>query len=117
MSAADVDDVACRAANGLSGLGVLPGERVATLLENSPDAMLSWWAAIRGGFVAVPVNTAYKGQYLRHQLHDAGARVLVVQRSLADRAAAVADQLPELRHILLVDDSDGGDEDAAGGEL
>ena len=45
-----------------------------TLVENSPEAMLAWWGAVRGGHVAVPINTAYKGQYLRHQLHDSGAR-------------------------------------------
>src|SRR5690349_17960316 len=66
FSAADVDDNACRIANGLRGLGLQPGDRVATLVENSPEALLAWFGAVRGGFVAVPVNTAYKGQYLRH---------------------------------------------------
>jgi crotonobetaine/carnitine-CoA ligase len=104
FTAAQVNDIACRIANGLAALGVAPGDRIATLLENSAEAMLAWWGAIRGGFVAVPVNTAYKGQYLRHQLHDAGASVLIVQRSLADRAAAVAAELPDLRHIVVVED-------------
>jgi crotonobetaine/carnitine-CoA ligase len=113
FSAADVDAVACRMANGLAGLGVRPGDRVATLVENSAEAMLSWWGAIRGGHVAVPVNTAYKGQYLRHQLHDSGSSVLVVQRSLADRAAAVVDELPDLRHVIVIDDEDAGPDDGA----
>ena len=39
------------------------------------------------GAIAVPINTAYKGQYLRHQLGDSGAKVVVVQRTLADRVA------------------------------
>ena len=111
FTAAAVNDLACRVANGLGALGREPGARIATFLENGPEAMLAWWGAVRGGFVAVPVNTAYKGQYLRHQLHDAGASVLIVQRSLADRAAAVAAQLPELRHVVIVDD--GGDDAAA----
>ena len=78
FTAAQVDDHACRIAQGLAGLGVRPGDRVATLLENSPEAMLAWWGAVRGGHVAVPVNTAYKGQYLRHQLADSGSSVLIV---------------------------------------
>lgn len=104
FTAAEVRDRAARIANGLAALGVRPGDRVATLLENSPEAMLAWWGVVLGGQVAVPVNTAYKGQYLRHQLHDCGASVLIVQRSLAARAAAIATELPELRHVLLVDD-------------
>lgn len=104
FTAAEVNDRACRIANGLAALGVQPGERVASLLENSPAAMLAWWGTVRGGRVAVPVNTAYKGGYLRHQLHDSGASVLIVQRDLADRAAAVVDDLPDLRHVVVVDD-------------
>jgi crotonobetaine/carnitine-CoA ligase len=104
FTAAQVSDSACRIANGLAALGIRPGDRVATLIENSAEAMLSWWGAIRGGHVAVPVNTAYKGQYLRHQLSDSGATALIVQRSLSDRAAAVVDDLPDLRHVVVVDD-------------
>jgi crotonobetaine/carnitine-CoA ligase len=107
FTAAEVDDRACRIANGLAALGVAPGERVATLLENSAEAMLAWWGAVRGGFVAVPVNTAYKGQYLRHQLHDSGATVLIAQRSLLDRYTAIAGDLPDVRHVVVVDDEPG----------
>ena len=114
FSAAQVNDAACRIANGLTALGVGAGERVATLVENSPEAMLAWWGVVRGGRVAVPINTAYKGNYLRHQLHDAGSSVLIVQRSLADRAAAVIDHLPDLRHVIVIDDADDADDaDAA----
>lgn len=106
FTAAEVDDVACRLANGLAGLGLARGDRLATLVENSPEAMLAWWAAQRGGQVAVPVNTAYKGSYLSHQLHNAGARALVVQRSLAERVRAVRGELPDLELVVVVDDGD-----------
>jgi len=109
FTAAAVNDLACRLACGLFDLGVQPGDRVATLLENSPEAMLAWWGAVRGGFISVPVNTAYKGQYLRHQLHDSGASVLIVQRSLAHRAAGIVADLPELRHVIVVEDGDDSD--------
>jgi crotonobetaine/carnitine-CoA ligase len=106
FTAAEVDHAACRIANGLAELGVVQGERVATLLENSSEALLAWWGAVRGGFVAVPVNTAYKGQYLRHQLHDSGASVLIVQRSLLDRFTAIEGDLPGIRHVVVVEDDD-----------
>ncbi|MGH9273052.1 MAG: AMP-binding protein, partial [Acidimicrobiales bacterium] len=115
FTATEVNDRACRIANGLAALGVAPGDRVATLLENSPEAMLAWWGAVRGGFVAVPVNTAYKGQYLRHQLHDSGASVLILQRSLADRYQAIAGDLPEVRHVVVVDDDPSSDGNAVSG--
>lgn len=104
FSAAEVNRIACSIANGMAALEIRPGDRVATLIENSPEAMLSWWGTIRGGCIAVPVNTAYKGQYLRHQLNDAGATALIIQRSLCDRLAAVASDLPELRLVIVIDD-------------
>ena len=78
-SAAEVADVGTRVAGALAAFGVAPGDRVATLIENSAEAMLAWWGIVLGGAVAVPVNTAYKGDYLRHQLDDSGARVLIVE--------------------------------------
>ncbi|MGH8976650.1 MAG: AMP-binding protein, partial [Acidimicrobiia bacterium] len=116
FTAAEVSRTASRLANALHDLGVRPGDRVANLVENSPEGLLSWWGAIRGGSIAVPINTAYKGQYLRHQLGDAGARVVVVQRTLADRISAVIDDLPDLEHVIVVDDREepgAGDEVAA----
>jgi crotonobetaine/carnitine-CoA ligase len=104
FSAADVNSTACRLANGMRELGVRPGDRVASLIENSPAALLSWFGSVRGGAIAVPINTAYKGQYLRHQLGDSGAKALIVQRTLADRIDPVLADLPELEHVVVVDD-------------
>jgi crotonobetaine/carnitine-CoA ligase len=106
FTAAEVETTANRLANGLAALGVRPGDRVASLVENSPEALLAWWGAVRGGAVAVPINTAYKGQYLRHQLADSGATVVIVQRTLADRVDGVTADLPDLRHVVLVDEHD-----------
>jgi carnitine-CoA ligase len=105
LSAADVEGTANRLANALAQLGLRPGDRVATLIENSPDALLAWWGAIRGGFVSVPVNTAYKGEYLRHQLADSGSRVLFVAPDLADRAVAIAPQVEGLEHVVVTGES------------
>jgi crotonobetaine/carnitine-CoA ligase len=104
FTAAELDAAANRAANGLAELGVRPGDTVATILENGPPAVLAWLAAIKLGAVAVPVNTALKGDLLRHQLSDAGAAVVVVQADLAGRLAAVLDGLDSVRHLVLAGD-------------
>jgi crotonobetaine/carnitine-CoA ligase len=92
----------------LGELGLAAGDRVATLVENSPEALLAWVGTVLGGRVAVPINTAYKGHYLRHQLADSGARVVVVASSLSDRVADVVDGLPELTHVVIVDGGTAG---------
>jgi carnitine-CoA ligase len=107
LTAAEVAGAASRLANAYGALGVRPGDRVATLVENSAEAMLAWWGAVMAGAIAVPINTAYKGEYLRHQLADSGSAVLVVAADLADRVGPVAAQLEGLDHVVVV----GGDAD------
>jgi crotonobetaine/carnitine-CoA ligase len=102
LSAAEVASAANRLANALADMGVRPGDRVATLVENSAEALLAWWGIVRGGAVAVPINTAYKGGYLRHQLTDSGSRVLVVEASLAERVARISQDAPALDHVVVI---------------
>ncbi|MFZ0664259.1 MAG: class I adenylate-forming enzyme family protein, partial [Acidimicrobiales bacterium] len=110
LTAREVAKAARRLSNAFTQLGIGQGERVATLLENGPQALLAWAGTVLGGRVAVPVNTAYKGQYLRHQLGDSGSRLVVVGADLFDRVRQVADDLPELDHIVVVRTSaDDGD--------
>src|SRR5438477_5910861 len=97
-----------RLARALSELGVGKGDRVATLLENGPAQVVSFFAALKLGAVQVPVNTAYKGDFLRHQLADSGAKVFVLQGEYSSRAVEVVgdDATPDLTHCITVDPPD-----------
>jgi len=102
-SARGMDAESNRLAHALARLGVGKGDRVATLLENSPAQVVTFFAALKLGAVQVPVNTAYKGDFLRHQLADSGSKVIVVQGDFAGRVAPVAgDDLPELDAAVVV---------------
>ncbi|SED64288.1 crotonobetaine/carnitine-CoA ligase [Pseudomonas mohnii] len=96
----DINQAACRLANGLSKLGVKKGQTVVTLLDNSADAVFIWFAINKLGAVSVPVNTALKGEFLRHQVGDAGAAVVIAESDYADRVASIADKLPELTTLV-----------------
>jgi crotonobetaine/carnitine-CoA ligase len=104
LSASQVVRSGRRLAAALDELGSAPHDRIATLLENSPGAVEAWVGIVLGGRIAVPVNTAYKGSYLHHQLADCGAKVVVVASSLAQRLVEVADDLPDLDHVFVLDD-------------
>src|SRR6478735_4762674 len=104
VSAADTFDIACRLANAYSEMGVGPGDRVATLIENSIEGALAWWGVVLAGAVAVPINTAYKGQYLRHQLHDSGSKIVIVQDDLLDRVESISTELTDLGHVVSLGD-------------
>src|SRR5262245_24060169 len=66
--------------------------------------MLAWWGTVLAGAVAVPINTAYKGEYLRHQLADSGSKVLLVEPSLVDRSDRVAPDIATLDHVVVLGD-------------
>jgi carnitine-CoA ligase len=104
LSATDIADRAGRIASALQQMGVHKGDRVAALIDNSPEALVTWWGVIWSGAVAVPVNTAYKGEYLRHQLADSGSKVLLVQGDLADRAVRVVPEVEGLGHVVVIGD-------------
>ncbi|MCZ7525488.1 MAG: AMP-binding protein [Acidimicrobiia bacterium] len=103
-TAREMDAESNRLAHALSGLGVGHGDRVATLLENRPEQVVTFFAALKLGAIQVPVNTAYKGEFLRHQLADSGARVVVVQGDLSGRVAEVAGELAGLEHCIVAGD-------------
>lgn len=101
FTAAEIDDRATRLAASFAELGVVRGDRVASLLDNGPASVITFFAASKLGAVSVPVNTAYKGDFLTHQLADSSSKLLVVQGDLAHRAAEVAGSLPELSGVVV----------------
>jgi len=65
-------------AGWLASRGVGGGARVAILLADGVDWVVSWYAIVRLGAIAVPVNTRYRRRELRHLLGEVEPTVLVV---------------------------------------
>jgi long-chain acyl-CoA synthetase len=83
-----ISDEAWRFANGLRKLGVKKGDRVAILLPNAPQFVVSFFGALRAGATVVPCNPLYTAPELHHQLADSGATTLVVLSRLYPVAKA-----------------------------
>lgn len=79
-----------RAANGLLGLGVEPGDRVAIMLPNSPEFLFVYYGIVAAGAAPVPINVAQRGSALGHILADSGAVAAVVDEPLLGYVRAVA---------------------------
>jgi long-chain acyl-CoA synthetase len=67
-----------RFACGLASLGIRKGDRVALCLPNSPQAVIAYFGVLRAGGVVVACNPTYTEYELSHQLHDSGAKAVVV---------------------------------------
>lgn len=96
----DVDAMSSRFAKALVDLGIRRGMTVASILETSIDAVVTWLAVNKVGAVWVPLNTAYRGEFLRHQLADSEARLVICNEEYFANVAQVAPALPDLQLIL-----------------
>lgn len=95
-----VDQLSTRLANSLGTLGIQAGQTVVTMLDNNIDAVIAWLAINKLCAVHVPINTALRGDFLRHQIADAGAPLVICEASYVERIALVADQLREVKQVL-----------------
>ena len=64
-------------AQGLRAHGLQPGERVALLLESSPEYAIAYYAVLSAGGVAVGLNTAARGPELAKNVAHCSAAMLI----------------------------------------
>ena len=84
---------ATRLANGLLGLGLVKGDRVALLAYNRVEWMELYVALARAGLVAVPINFRLTPPEIAYIVQHSGARACVVQDELVDQVETVRGEL------------------------
>jgi acetyl-CoA synthetase len=108
---AELSDAVGRAAGALRDLGVRPGARVGLYLPLGAEVVVSLFACLKVGAVAVPVFSAFGPEALGVRLDDAKAVVLITadggfRRGKAVPIKAAADQAllgaPSVRHVLVL---------------
>ncbi len=73
----ELDQWSAGMAAALTQLGAAPGDRVVVQVGKSPAAVALYLACLRGGFVLVPLNTAYTANELEYFIGDAKPAVVV----------------------------------------
>src|SRR5207342_2340739 len=110
MTYGDLAARVTRTAHALRASGAGPGDRVAYLCPNTPELLVAHFAAPLAGVVLVALNTRLAAEEVRSICMHSGARLLLVEASLRDTVAPVADRLGDVREIVWA-----GDAGAAGG--
>ncbi len=93
LSYAQWHDRATRLANGLLGLGLGKGDRVALLAYNAAEWMEIYAALAAAGLVAVPINFRLTSAELAYIVQHSEARAFIAQSELAERVDAVRAEL------------------------
>jgi amino acid adenylation domain-containing protein len=74
---AELDRAATCLAGALQAAGIERGDRVATLLENSADAVVAIWGILRSGAVLVPLPPLARPPRIAFVLRDCGVKAVV----------------------------------------
>jgi acyl-CoA synthetase (AMP-forming)/AMP-acid ligase II len=106
---AEMDERANRLAHHLSAHGVEAGDHVGIYAYNSVEWVEALWAVFKLRAIWVNINYRYVDDELRYLFDNADLKALVYQREFTPRVAAVRDQLPQLRHSLVIEDDSGAD--------
>ncbi|WP_018921669.1 long-chain-fatty-acid--CoA ligase [Salsuginibacillus kocurii] len=84
----------------LINLGVNKGDRVAIMLPNSPQSVISYYGVLLAGATVVQTNPLYVERELSHQLVDAEAKVIICLDMLYPKVTAVLEDSC-LEHVIV----------------
>jgi long-chain acyl-CoA synthetase len=92
----ELDQASRRLATHYLGLGLKPGDRIASLLPNRGALIVHYLACIRAGLIATPLNYRYQAPEIDHALEVSGAIAIVahVERDEDLAKSKLAGQLP-----------------------
>ena len=85
----ELKDMVDRFATCLHGFGIRPGDSVAILLPNIIPCVVSYYAILKIGGIAVMNNPLYADRELEHQFNDSGAKALITLDLLGNRMIAL----------------------------
>jgi acetyl-CoA synthetase len=112
LTYSDLQDEVCKAANALSDLGLVAGDRVAIYMPMIPEAVIAMLACARLGVMHSVVFAGFTATALRARIADAQAKLLITAdgqfrrgkpvplKEAADDAVAPDDS--PIEHVLVV---------------
>jgi fatty-acyl-CoA synthase len=92
----------------LEGLGVRPGDRVATIAPNTHAQLASFYAVPQLGAVLVPINYRLTADDFAYIVNHSGSSVLCVDRDYLDTVDGIRDRLPGVKHFVVFDGTRDG---------
>lgn len=97
---------AAKAAHALVGLGVGPGDRVATLAWNTIRHLDLFYAVPGVGAVLMTANPRLFDDQIAYTVDHAGAEWLLFDRDMLDLVERLAPRLPQIKHYVMLSDEE-----------
>ena len=77
-----LNELVQRFATAINGMGIKKGDRVACILPNCPQFVISYYGVIKAGAIFVQMNPLNSEKEIQFQLADSGAETLIVPELL-----------------------------------
>tara|TARA_R110000764_G_scaffold157460_4_gene245358 strand:+ start:5646 stop:7253 length:1608 start_codon:yes stop_codon:yes gene_type:complete len=100
----ELDRQATAVAGGLMALGIKQGEAVSIFVSNRPEYLMTSYGLSRAGMITVPINLAYKGEFLQYVIEHSDATVLVIESAFAAVLGTLAQWPSALQTIIYIGD-------------
>jgi crotonobetaine/carnitine-CoA ligase len=98
----ELNETVNRVANSLLQTGVQKGDRVCLMLPNCPEFLYTWFALGKIGAIEVPINTAYRGDFLSYIINNSEAKALVIDEQFVDRLKFVQEGLRTVEKVIVL---------------
>ena len=98
----ELEEQATRLGGALQAVGVRKGDRVAIILPNCIEYVVAIFALAKIGAVQVPINTFLRGEFLRHQIGESQASVVIADELGIGQLAPIVATLPDLCAVIAV---------------
>lgn len=106
VSFSEFHDEALRVAGYLEQrCGILKGDRVLLLMQNSPQFMIGYYGILRANAVVVPLNPMNLTQEILRYARDCGANTILVSQELYPRVEPLL-KSGDLQHVIVAAYSD-----------
>ena len=103
ISYAELGRLTRRFTNVLRGLGIGKGDKVFVIMGRVPELYISMLGALRNGSIVSPLFSAFGPEPIATRVNIGSADVLITTAAIYKRKiATIRDQLPSVRHILIV---------------
>jgi fatty-acyl-CoA synthase len=94
MTYRELDEQSLRLAHVLADAGLVPGDVVALVSDNRPEALVAYWAALRSGLYLTAVNHNLGAGEASYIVHDCEARALLGSAGKTDLLQALDVDVP-----------------------
>ncbi|MGN1402539.1 MAG: long-chain-fatty-acid--CoA ligase [Bacillus sp. (in: firmicutes)] len=96
----EIYEASLKMAHYLKAIGLEKGDRVAIMLPNTPQSVISFFGTLLAGGIVVQTNPLYMERELEYQMKDSGAKVIITLDILFPRVSSIKNNT-DLQHIIV----------------